>query len=80
MLKHTKVEKIVDETAQELELSLHHLAILRTLVNLRLIKYVRAQHADDPLQEEDDGQDGRAHLMADYRGKVLRLLLRMNLF
>ena len=66
MLKHTKVEKIVDETAQELKLSLHHLAILRTLVNLRLVKNVRTQHADDPLQEEDDGQDGRAHLMADH--------------
>ena len=65
MLKHTKVKQIVDETAQELELSLHHLAILRTLVNLRLIKYVRAQHADDPLQEEDDRQDGRAHLVAN---------------
>jgi len=79
LFEHAKVEEVVDEATEELQLVQHDLAVLHTGWHFRDVDGHVAQYSDDLLEEEDYGQDRRAHFVTHCGCKVLRLLHRLLL-
>ena len=73
VFKLTQVEQVVDEGLQELELVQHHGAVADAKIYTLIVEGLSGEDFDDLAEEEHDGKEGRAHLVAHRRREVLRL-------